>query len=313
MNIQLPKFSNFIEMVQYFSNEQICLEHLKQMRWKNGIFCPHCGNQKIYELKGANKRFKCSGCRKQFTAKVGTIFEDTKVPLPKWFMAIYLISSHKKGISSLQLGKDLGVTQKTAWFMLHRLRHASRTDAFNAPLKNTVEADESYIGGKEKNKHKSKKQEGTQGRSTATKTPVLAILERNGMVIASKSDCVDSKAVGNFIVNNVVLGSNLMTDEFRIYRAIQWLYKHNYVKHAEGQYVVDDCHTNTVEGFFSLLKRGIVGIYHSVSAKHLDNYLNEFTFRYNSKKYSEEKRFNLLLSECDNKRLTYQNLISNNG
>ncbi len=306
-----PKFNTLIEVMKYFSDEKICLQHLKEMRWKDGIYCPHCGYEKIYSFSD-DKRYKCSLCRKQFTAKVGSIFDNSKIPLQKWFVAIYLITSHKKGISSLQLGRDLGITQKSAWFILHRLRYASQTKAFNAPLQNTVEADETYIGGKEKNKHKDKKTENTQGRSLATKTPVLAVVERNGNVKAAKTSAVDGKEIGKFITNNVVLGSNLMTDEYRIYRQIQWLYKHNFVKHGEGQYVVGDCHTNTVEGFFSLLKRGIVGIYHFVSAKHLNNYLNEFTFRYNSKDYTEENRFNLLLESCDAKRLTYENLISNN-
>lgn len=306
----LPKFNNLVQLMQYFSDESVCLEHLKQMRWKDGAYCPHCGCKKVYAFSD-NKRYKCSDCRKQFTAKVGSIFENTKIPLQKWFVAIYLISSHKKGISSLQLSRDLGITQKNAWFLLHRLRHASTTEAFKAPLSNTVECDETYIGGKEKNKHKSKKTEGTQGRSTLTKTPVLAAIERNGFVKAQKSATVDGRAIGKFITNNVVLGSNLMTDEYKIYRTVQWLYKHNYVKHGNGEYVVGDAHTNTVEGFFSLLKRSIVGIYHFVSAKHLDNYLNEATFRYNSKEYTEQDRFNLLLSATDNKRLTYKNLIAN--
>lgn len=308
---QLPKFNNLIQVMQYFSDEKVCLQHLREMRWKEGVYCPHCGNTKVYTFTDG-KYYKCAGCRKKFTDKVGSIFEDSKVPLQKWFVAVYLISSHKKGISSLQLGKDLGVTQKTAWFILHRLRHASNTKAFNAPLKNTVEADETYVGGKEKNKHKSKRVEGTQGRSTLTKTPVLAIVERKGIVKATVATNVDSREIGKFITNNVVLGSNLMTDEYRIYQSVKWLYKHNFVKHGAGEYVVNDCHTNTIEGFFSLLKRGIIGIYHFVSPKHLGNYLNEFTFRYNSKDFTEETRFNLLISSCYAKRLTYKNLINNN-
>lgn len=305
-----PKFNSLLEVAQYFSTEERCLEHLKAMRWKDGVYCPHCGERKIYTFSD-NKRYKCAVCRKQFTAKVGSIFDNTKISLQKWFIAIYLISSHKKGISSLQLSKDLNVTQTTAWFILHRLRHASNTKAFNAPLKNTVEADETYIGGKEKNKHTSKRTKDTQGRSTKTKTPVLAVVERSGYIKAEKAIDVDGKTIGRFIANNVVLGSKLMTDEFKIYNSVKWLYDHNFVKHGNGEYVINDCHTNTVEGFFSLLKRGIVGIYHFVSAKHLNNYLKEFTFRYNTKDFTEQDRFNLLIQNCDGKRLRYSELISN--
>jgi transposase-like protein len=301
-------FNSIIQLVQKFPTEETCLFHLKELRWKDGIFCPHCGNRKVYEFKDG-KTYKCADCRKKFTAKVGTIFEDSALPLQKWFVAIYLITSHKKGISSLQLAKDIDVTQKTAWFMLHRVRLASQTKSFNRPLSNTIEVDETYIGGKEKNKHANKRTENTQGRSTKTKTPVMGLLERNGNVKAEVVEKTNSKTVKNALIENVVLGSRIVTDEFKAYRGIGFIYEHLFVKHSKGEYVKGIIHTNGIENFWSILKRGIVGIYHFVSPKHLDRYLNEFTFRYNTRWMNEEQRFNFLLGNCQG-RLQYAELIA---
>ena len=171
----IPQFKSLTEMVARFPDEQSCVDHLTEVRWRNRKFCPHCGGaEKVYTFKD-NRTHKCGDCRVKFSIKVGTIFEDSKVPLQKWFMAIYLITSHKKGISSIQLGKDIGVTQKTAWFMNHRLREATKTKAFNEPLKNTVEVDETYVGGKARNMHKDKR-ERLGGRGTAGKEIAVAIV-----------------------------------------------------------------------------------------------------------------------------------------
>lgn len=272
--------------------------------------CPYkeCGHDRVFTYANG-KVYKCAKCKKQFSVKVGTIFEDSKIPLQKWFAAIYLITSHKKGISSLQLHRDLGVTQKTAWFMLHRVRHTFGLSTGTEKLSGICEADETFIGGNEKNKHKSKRTEGTQGRSIKTKTPVAGIVERGGELRAKVVPDTRGYNLRQFVYKNLEFGSKLHTDEWWGYKGLAQAFKHKFVKHNEGEYVKDDSHTNTMEGFWSLLKRGVVGIYHSMSDKHLQNYIDEFVFRYNSRTYSESYRFDAMLNNI-NTHLTYKELIN---
>ncbi|MDQ2752192.1 MAG: IS1595 family transposase [Bacteroidota bacterium] len=304
-------FKNLIEATQYFSDKQTCIDYLTKMRWNGNVTCAHCNHNKVYELKGANKRYKCAKCRKQFSAIKGTIFENSPISLQKWFIAMYILYSHKKGISSCQLAKDLGVTQKTAWFMGQRIRFAAQTKNFAKPVMSTVvECDETYVGGKEKNKHKSKRIEGSQGRSGKGKTAVFGLLERNGVVVAMKVTNTQKDTLQPLIEQYVSEGSTIMTDEWLAYKGLQKKFKHGVVNHGAGIYVIDINHTNTIEGFWSLLKRGIIGIYHQVSPKHLDRYVDEFEYRYNNRKLSESTRFENLLSLAS-KRLTYKNLTIN--
>jgi transposase-like protein len=304
----IQTLESLVEMLKVFPDEQSCIDHLTSVRWRDGAFCPYCGGRTVYHFKDG-RNHKCGDCRKRFSVKVGTIFEDTKIPLHKWYIAIYLLTSHKKGISSVQLGKDIGVTQKTAWFMNHRLREAARTKSFNAPLKNTVEVDETYVGGKERNKHANKRTPGTQGRNTLTKSAALALVERGGDVRAFHVQDVKSQTLQRFVVQHVALGAQVMTDENRSYNGLAVFYKHRTVNHSSGIYVMGNVHSNTVEGFFSLFKRSIIGIYHHVSAKHLWRYLNESSLRYNLRAEPNGEGFASLLSNCGG-RLTYKALIA---
>lgn len=304
----IQNFDSLYDMMEAFPDEQTCIDHLRSIRWKEGAYCPHCGSTKVYHFSD-NKTHKCGDCRKRFSIKVGTIFEDSKIALRKWFVAIYLITSHKKGIASTQLAKDIKVTQKTAWFMLQRLRHASQTRSFNQPLSGCVEIDETYVGGKESNKHKNKKKKGTQGRSTKTKTAVIGMVERGGKLQAKSVNKVDSRSIMPIITDNVEPGTNVMTDEFKCYRNLPDGYNHRYITHSVGEYVNGDIHTNTIEGAWSLFKRGVIGIHHHISRKHLDKYLGDFTYRYNTRHLGEGERVNDFLSGCGG-RLTYRKLVS---
>jgi transposase-like protein len=308
MNLQ--KFNTLIDLLAYFKDEQVCRDYLELLRWPNGLQCAYkdCDHDKIFRFSNG-KVYKCAKCERQFSIRVGTIFEDSKVPLKKWFAAIYLITSHKKGISSIQLSKDIGVTQKTAWYMNHRVRHSLGWGEPEEKLSGTIEADETFIGGKEGNKHKNKKTEGTQGRSVQTKTAVAGLVERGGEIRAKIVPDTTGSNLRKFVYENVEKGSQLHTDEWWGYKGLEKLFGHSVIKHNEKEYVNGDCHTNTMEGFWSLLKRGVVGIYHSMSNKHLQKYIDEFVFRYNTRTLTEADRFNLMLSGLAT-HLPYQKLIT---
>jgi transposase-like protein len=304
----LKAFNSLFDLMDAFPDEQSCIDHLRAIRWRDGEFCPHCGGTRIYHFSD-RKTFKCGDCRQRFSIKVGTIFEDTKLPLRKWFMAIWLITNHPKGIASTTLDKDLKITQKSAWFVLHRLRHAARTQSFNAPLKGPVEADTTFVGGKEKNKHAKDRKGGKQG--GAGKAVVLGIVERAGELRTKHVPDGTARTLQGEVRANVKAGETVMTDEDTAFIGLVRDYDHYTVNHSRGQYVRYDgfAHTNSAESVFALLKRQIIGIHHWVSDKHLNKYLSEMTWRFNRRDIEVTARMNDLFA-CVEGRLTYKALIA---
>ncbi len=301
-------FKSIIDLLEKFSDEQTCIDHLESLRWNGQVISPYDPTSKVYKCKG--NKYRCKNTGQYFNVKTRTIFEDTKIPLRKWFMALYVFSSHKKGISSHQLAKDIDVTQKTAWFILHRLRYAFDHPNFKKELSNHVEADETYMGGEGKNKHKDKKIKGTQGRSTKDKTPVFGLMERGGNLIAQKVSNTRKKTLQPIIFANVKEDSTLSTDEWKAYIGLNKKYDHLIVNHSAKEYVNGMAHTNDLECFWSHLKRGVDGIYHWISTEHLQSYVDEFSLRFNTRKISTNERFDLILGNVIG-RLTYKDLIAN--
>ena len=303
----LKSFNSLLQMMQAIPDEQTAIEHFTAIRWKQGAFCPHCGSAKVYHFSD-QRSHKCGDCRKRFSIRVGTIFEDSKLPLRTWLLAIWLITSHKKGIASTQLAKDLGITQKSAWFVLHRLRYAAQTQSFNRPLDGEVEADETFIGGKEKNKHAWQRTGGKQG--GAGKIAVLGLLEREGELRTGITPNLSAKSVQSVIRANVAPGTALMTDEHGAFVGLSDTYYHHRVNHSAGEYVRSYClHTNGIESVWALFKRQIVGTHHWLSPKHLTRYLGEMTWRFNRRDEEEGERVNMLLNQTAG-RLTYKELIA---
>lgn len=304
----IAEINSLFDLAEAFPDEQSCIDHLRSIRWRDGEFCPYCGDNRIYHFSD-RKTFKCGACRQRFSIKVGTIFEDTKLPLRKWFLAIWMITNHPKGIASTTLAKDLKITQKSAWFVLHRLRHAARTQSFNAPLKGTVEADTTFVGGKEKNKHAKDRTGGTQG--GAGKEVVLGILERDGELRAGHVADAKGATLKGAVRANVETGAAVMTDEDRSFKGLDKTHTHLSVNHSAGEYVRMGgfVHTNGIESVWALLKRQIIGVHHWVSPKHLNRYVQEMSWRFNRRDMATGARMNSIFG-CVEGRLTYKMLIA---
>ncbi len=306
-NAATPKsFDTLFQMMAAFPDEQSAVDHFTAIRWANGASCPRCGSLKVYHF--ADKRtHKCGDCRRTFSIRIGTIFEDSKIELRKWLLAMWMITSHKKGVASTTLARDLGVTQKTAWFMLMRLRYAARTQSFNKPLEGEVEIDETAVGGKAHNRRKGAPK---VARGVSGKTIVIGAIERGGNAVATVIETTDTRTMDGFVHAVVSPNATLVsTDEHSGYRQLGRTYNHGTVRHGIGEYRSGDHCTNQIEGFWALLKRQIVGIHHFVSPKHLNAYVSEVTWRFNMRELGEGARVNALLGETSG-RLTYKELIA---
>ena len=298
------------ELFALFPDVETARTYLEARLWPNGPRCPVCG---LGERVTARKSgfYRCNQCREDFTVRTGTVFERSHIPLHKWVYAMYLLVTARKGISSLQLSKEIGITQKSAWFVLHRLREACGKDL--TKLQDIIEIDETYVGGIEANKHEGKKLKA--GRGAVGKTAVLGMRERGkggrtvGMVVAD----VDLPTIHTAIHNTVETGSRLHTDEALAYSGIGGLFfDHDTINHSQGEYVRDDVTTNSIESVFAVLKRGLIGVYHHASPKHLARYVDEFAFRLNDGNVVRHTldRLNSFVDGVAGKRLTYKALIA---
>jgi transposase-like protein len=295
------------QISQRFSTDEKARQYFEAVRWESGWFCPHCGNaneDRIYAIKVNAKSkvraglYECAECKKQFTVTVGTIFEDSHIPLRKWLIAWYMLCASKKGISALQMQRMLGLgSYRSAWFMMHRIRYALQQPAFKRPMQGTIEADETWIGGKAPGVG--------AGNYRPNKTAVMSLVQRGGKVRSKVIGRVTAKNVAQFVSRNVHSSAKLMTDENHAYDSVGRYYKsHETVNHTRGEYVRGNVSTNTVEGYFANLKRGLNGVYHHVDQKYLPLYLAEFDFRYNERETTDGARTNEGVKKVSGKRLT---------
>lgn len=287
-----------------FHDEAKAIAHIEASRWPDGPFCPHCGSVNVHRMGGKTQAgyFICRDCRDKFTTRTGTVFERSHIPLCKWLLATHLIAARKKGMSAAQLGRMLGITHKSAWFMAHRIREAMRP-ANASPIGGdgkTVEADETFIGGKAKNRAFAKK--------PPKKEAVMALVERDGEARSFHIANVTAKTLRPVIVKVADRKSYLMTDELASYVSIGKEFAgHGKVNHSADEYARGTFwHVNTVECYFSILKRGVYGTFHSISEAHLHRYLAEFDMRFNSRSVTDGERAAAILKGAEGKRLTYQ-------
>lgn len=305
----VARFKSLSDLAAALPDEESCVAYLEWIVWKGRVVSPYDPSSKVYKCRDGN--YKCRNTGKYFNARTNTMFYRSSVPLRKWFFAIWLFATHRKGISSVQLAKDIGVTQKTAWAMLHRMRRCFGEHNNGLTLEGTVEIDETFVGGKNKNRHRDKKVAHCEGRSFKDKVPVFGMLQRGGDVVARVVANTAAKTLRNEIYKTVREGSEIHSDEW-CYGDLSDRYTHSKVYHALGVYGIGDVTTNRIEGFWSVLKRGIIGVYHKVSKKHLQKYVDEFSWRYNKRKLSLREQFDSaveclkLRTTCNDSRYAYE-------
>lgn len=294
------------DAIEHFANPDACLEYVASRRWADGVVCPHCQSKRVSFIS-TRRIWKCLDCRKQFSVKVGTIFEDSPISLSKWLAAMWMIANAKNGISSYEIARALGVTQKTAWFMLHRIRKAMQDQTLEK-LSGEIEADETFIGGKAENMHKARKERMIHGRGATGKTAVLGILKRKNQVRTQVIPDTARETIQPIMGKHVEVGSTIYTDAMPSYNDLDPEYLHEIIDHAVA-YVNGRVHTNGIENYWSLLKRCLKGTYIHVDPDHLFRYLDEESFRFNSRTENDSDRFNRAVSSIAGKSLSYKQLI----